>query len=287
MREFLPKNFDNLVKRIFSFFKGITILFCCMFFFIALLSYNAFDESFNTASTHPISNKLGIIGSYSADFFMQYLGYSSFYAISLFFIYGIMHVVDRKLTSFKYFFVFSLLSSIFFGLFLNIAFLIHGGLIPYIITRKMLFILDYYNFRYLIIFISIAELLISIVLMFKALGTSMKDVRNLIMMIIDKCNMIINGFKQEHKNMFSAPNPENGNSEKNLTNLIKTNKTSKTKKEHLDETDGYVTQEGELTISDEVLESDVFILPGTELLDTVQSLSKDKGPSENELNENG
>ena len=69
-----------IIFRIFSRFFGSILVLFSVVYFLALISYNSSDPSFNTASTEQsINNFIGTFGSHLADLSFQLIGISSFF----------------------------------------------------------------------------------------------------------------------------------------------------------------------------------------------------------------
>ena len=63
----------------FKLFVKISLLMgLSVFLFLALVTFNIQDNSFNSATTYPTRNIFGVFGAYSTDFLLQYVGISSF-----------------------------------------------------------------------------------------------------------------------------------------------------------------------------------------------------------------
>lgn len=62
---------------------------------LALLTYNAGDQSWNTASSPPISNLMGAFGSYASDVMLQSFGITSFLWIGIFAIWAGRLITDQ------------------------------------------------------------------------------------------------------------------------------------------------------------------------------------------------
>jgi len=71
---FLPEPVRNFIRRRFAEFIGLLIIAVGVAFAVALIGYDSFDPSLNSASTAPIHNPLGLYGAIASDLSLQYFG---------------------------------------------------------------------------------------------------------------------------------------------------------------------------------------------------------------------
>jgi S-DNA-T family DNA segregation ATPase FtsK/SpoIIIE len=94
----------------FTFFLGIIFTGFAIALAIAFLSYNPHDESFNHVNDLPVSNLLGVTGSYSADLLIQLFGLSSALLVIVPLFWATHCLVYNLLTSFWFKFITLLIS---------------------------------------------------------------------------------------------------------------------------------------------------------------------------------
>lgn len=72
-------------SKFFRIFSGFIIILACIYSFLSMLFYNKNDQSFNTATNDVITyNKMGKIGGYVSDFFIQTFGFTSILILLVF-----------------------------------------------------------------------------------------------------------------------------------------------------------------------------------------------------------
>lgn len=69
-------------KTVLNMILGFLIMSLAIFMFVSIISYNELDPSFNTIkNSRIIFNKMGIVGSYFSDLFIQMFGVVSFFIV--------------------------------------------------------------------------------------------------------------------------------------------------------------------------------------------------------------
>lgn len=167
-KNLLPKDFGKFFEKIVYLLKTIVLFSLLGFLLICFVFYSSHDESLNTVSTIPSKHFLGYFGSYIADFLMQLFGFGSYFALLFFSFIPYVFFKNNHHKISVSFFVYFFVSVIFFSLFLNMTFALHGGFIVTLILNVLLHYIEFLNIRSFIPVISLVFLSFSLFCMFKA-----------------------------------------------------------------------------------------------------------------------
>ncbi|CAO4843502.1 MAG: DNA translocase FtsK [Holosporales bacterium] len=275
---------DTWLGRMFTRLNGGIMLLAALFLMIAVLSYCAFDESFNAASSLPTKNILNWPGAYFADIFMQTFGYASFYFLICLGSFSALCLLSDQKRSFSRFFSFSFLSTFSLGCFLNLSFYCHGGVFAYLLSRSLSASTHGYKLILINMIVALLCLVCFIFFGIKSFNKSLNDLKKVGWIVQDlfyKGKQFILVTMNRGKKMAQEPlypslsdlvqaQQEPTIKSKPTSDMIK-QKTKKTENrfDHLEDSS-----------------FEEFHLPPPDLLDTVKVI-KDTGPSTKELNENG
>ncbi|KJV69616.1 FtsK/SpoIIIE family DNA translocase [Candidatus Neoehrlichia procyonis] len=98
----------DIAYKCYFYIKLLSIFCMAGFICVIILTYNANDTSFNTASSELVTNMGGKVGSYCADMLIQYLGAASFCIWVFVLLYGIKELLYLNEVIFFYFIYFLL-----------------------------------------------------------------------------------------------------------------------------------------------------------------------------------
>jgi S-DNA-T family DNA segregation ATPase FtsK/SpoIIIE len=85
----LPENVKDFLRRRLLDMTSLSFLAIALYLMTIFLSYHSGDPSFNTAVDGDVHNLGGVLGAYTADFFLRWFGWSSFILIGAFGVWGI------------------------------------------------------------------------------------------------------------------------------------------------------------------------------------------------------
>ncbi len=116
---FIPNTLIDFFKERIQEVLGVGVLIATAILCVSVLTFSPIDVSLNTASLQTPSNWLGIIGSFSADIFLQFFGLTTFMCLLIFAIWGYRLVRQQAfaLSPIRWFTAF--LSLLCFGIILN------------------------------------------------------------------------------------------------------------------------------------------------------------------------
>lgn len=80
---------------------GIALIALSALTALVLITYNPSDPSFNSATHHAVTNKMGPIGAYVADILLQWLGVAGYLIIPTFLIWGLHVLIFHRLKFYK------------------------------------------------------------------------------------------------------------------------------------------------------------------------------------------
>lgn len=99
--QIVASDFRQFIKKRIIEILGLALIGLACALATSLITYEPSDPSYNsTASTIPF-NKLGIIGSYSADILIQWLGVAAYLLVPTFLIWGIHMLTSHRLKFYK------------------------------------------------------------------------------------------------------------------------------------------------------------------------------------------
>jgi DNA segregation ATPase FtsK/SpoIIIE, S-DNA-T family len=92
-----PESFNRFFSKRLKELTGLVLIACGALLLLALITYDAHDPSFSTA-THMDNpnNILGVVGSYTSDIFLQWIGFGTFFIIILLWGWGALIFKKQK-----------------------------------------------------------------------------------------------------------------------------------------------------------------------------------------------
>lgn len=274
---------DTWLGRMFTRLNGGIMLLATLFLIVAVLSYCAFDESFNAASSLPVKNILSWPGAYFADILMQLFGYACFYLLIMLGCFSALCLFTDKKRSFSRFFSFSFLSTFCLGCFFNLAFYWHGGVFAYLTSRGLATMASGYKLLLINIGISLLFFLCFVFFSIKAFNKTLKDIKKYALNIQD---LFFTGKQYILMTLNQGKRIKQGPLYQSLSDLVQKSEPSLKPKSATEPIKQKIKKTENRFDHLEDLSLEEFHLPSPDLLDMVKII-KDSGPSSKELNENG